>query len=731
MSARLRFLLAVVILGLLVTGPFVVTATLVWLDMRLPERELLVQLIVPRLPLGALLTAVGFFIGLVVVRRLFQQYVQGLLRMAEHLRLMLGANRDLRVLPEGPPEVQLLAEAANALAEQRDARADQVAAQIAEAKASLEDERNRLAALMSELAQAVVVCNRDGRILLYNNQARVQFRVLASGFSAGSGGALIGLGRSIYSILERNQIDHALEVAEQRRNAGKTALASFVTATRSGQLLRVQLVPVPARGEVVAEAVTEAAEISGYVLSVENITRNMEQEAGRDQIIHDLSEGARGSLGVIRAAVANLVDYPDMEVAQRERFVHIAADETANMGQRLNRTLDQFAGSLKSRWPLEDMLGIDIVAAAARRVSDKVGLPTKIGAVDPALWIRVDSYSLIFAIAFLAERLKEHYNLRELRFRLALDGRFACLDLVWMGSNVSPETFYAWELEPMQAGGESTPLTLRDVMERHGGEFWCQREKAAFEACFRFMLPMARPEERSEVVATADASRPEYYDFDLFSQRQSDESLRDSGIDLDRPLSELAYTVFDTETTGLDPSGGDEIIQVGAARIVNSRLLRQETFDQLVDPRRPVKPESEAIHGLSDSALRGQPGAELVLPAFHDFCADTVLIAHNAAFDMRFINLKEEALGLAFDMPVLDTLLLSAVLHPNQESHRLEAIAERLGVSVEVRHRALEDALATGEIFVKLLPLLAEKGIVSLRQALEASRQTYLARIKY
>ena len=114
--------------------------------------------------------------------------------------------------------------------------------------------------------------------------------------------------------------------------------------------------------------------------------------------------------------------------------------------------------------------------------------------------------------------------------------------------------------------------------------------------------------------------------------------------DSDRPLSELAYTVFDTETTGLDPSGGDEIIQIGAARIVNSRLLRQETFDQLVDPRRPVKPESVAIHGLSDSALHGQPGAEVVLPAFHDFCADTVLIAHNAAFDMRFLNLKEETL---------------------------------------------------------------------------------------
>ena len=82
MSARIRFILAVAILGLLMTGPFVVTVVLVWLDMRAPERDLLVQLLVPRLPLGALLTAAGFAIGLVVVSRLFRQYVQGLLRMA-------------------------------------------------------------------------------------------------------------------------------------------------------------------------------------------------------------------------------------------------------------------------------------------------------------------------------------------------------------------------------------------------------------------------------------------------------------------------------------------------------------------------------------------------------------------------------------------------------------------------------------------------------------------------
>ena len=187
------------------------------------------------------------------------------------------------------------------------------------------------------------------------------------------------------------------------------------------------------------------------------------------------------------------------------------------------------------------------------------------------------------------------------------------------------------------------------------------------------MLPVAVPDEFQEEERNQSSGRPEYYDFDLFN-------FSDHSIDLDRKLSDLTYTVFDTETTGLEPSNGDEIIQIGAARIVNNRLLRQEIFNELVDTERPVKSESIPIHGITEDMVRGQPNIDVVLPAFHEFCEDTVLIAHNAAFDMRFLQLKEERTGIRFKQPVLDTLLLSAVVHPNQESHKLEVILERLGV---------------------------------------------------
>jgi len=720
MKAKHRFIFAVLVLGLLMTGPFVVTSLLVLLDMKEAERDMLLGLLVPRLPVGTMMTLFGFVIGVLVLHKLFKQYVEGLLRMSETLRLMLGANRNFRVTIEGPPEVQQLAQAANDLAQQRDVLMDDVDAQIGRAKASVEEEKNRLAALMSELAQAVVVCNLDGRILLYNNRARLQFKALAQGPTSVSGGALIGLGRSIFSILEKSQVEHAQEVIRQRLNAGKSAISNFITTTRGGQLLRAQMVPVLAAGGGEGDAA-----MSGYVLTVENITRSIEQEQRRDKAFLSLTEGSRSTIGNIRAAVANLIDYPDMEPELRERFLRVIDDEVSKRTHVIDQTVNEFSDSMKMRWPLEDVLAIDIIAAAQRRIDEKLKLPTKTEEIDDTLWIKADSFSLVFALAALAAKLQDHYEPRELRFRLSSEGRLAHLDLIWAGPAMSSETFYTWEMESMQIAGETSPLSLRDVIDRHGGEIWYQREKAAHRAFFRFVLPVATPEQEQEHDDQKRGSgRPEYYDFDLFN-------FEDKSIDLDRKLSELTYTVFDTETTGLEPSNGDEIIQIGAARIVNNRLLRQEIFDQIVDPEIPLKPESIPIHGITEDMVRGKPNIDVVLPAFHEFCEDTVLIAHNAAFDMRFLQLKEDRTGIRFSQPVLDTLLLSAVVHPNQESHKLDVILERLGIHIDTRHNALEDSLATAEVFLKLVPLLEDKGIVTVRQALEASEKTYFARVKY
>ena len=197
-----------------------------------------------------------------------------------------------------------------------------------------------------------------------------------------------------------------------------------------------------------------------------------------------------------------------------------------------------------------------------------------------------------------------------------------------------------------------------------------------------------------------------------------------------RRLDELTYTVFDMETTGLDINGDDRIVSIGAVRIVNAKLFKEEKFDQLVDPRCAIPAASTEFHGITDDMVTGRPFIEEVLPRFYQFAAETVLVGHNAAFDMRLLQINEQPTGIKFINPVLDTLLLSAVVHPSHRNHDLETIAQRLGVQMVDRHTALGDALTTAAIFLKLIPLLAAKGIHTIKDARQASQKTYVARQK-
>ncbi len=640
-------------------------------------------------------------------------------RAAEEAAAMLEQPAT-RLSLRGSGELQALIGAVNRLAQQHQARDEEIDARIRAANAAAEADRNRFAVLMSELAQGVIVCNMDGRVLLYNRRARALFAG-----AAGHGMAALGLGRSIYGIFDRHLIAYALENFDARRSAHR----HFVAVTESGRLLRVLVAPIPEAGATAAagEAPKTAIGFSGYMTMIEDMTETFDSESMRDRLLQDLTESSRGPVGNLRAAAETLYDYTDMSAEDHQRFIAVVRDEAEGLATRVEAAARMFAAVLKSRWPLEEMLGADLLTAARRRIADRCALQVSIEDVDAGVWIKVDGFSMLQAMTYFAARLRDEYQIRDLNLRLSRDGAMAHIDLIWSGVFMSTETVMQWELDALTVAGESSPLTVRDIVERNGGEVWFQRDHASYRAFFRFLLPAISAQDAvvtAAGVALAD-SRPEFYDFDLFKSEETDLALDD------RVLAQLAFTVFDTETTGLEPSAGDEIIQIGAVRIVNRRLLRHEAYEQLVDPQRSLPLQSVKIHGITAEMLAGQPPIALVLPVFRAFVADTVLVAHNAAFDMRFLELKEGATGIRFDRPVLDTFLLSAVLFPNQETHRLEAIAERLGVSVMGRHTAVGDAIVTAEVFLKMLPLLADKGIRTLGQAREASEKTYHARITY
>ncbi len=722
MSLRTKAALALCAACLVLLGAFAGVAGAVWADLDAQERAALAALLEPHSVIVVLALAMACGALAFLAAPIVRVYLGGPARLAEQARLVLGANRAYRVRDAASAELDSLAQAFNELADQRDALHSDVERQVRESRTKLEEERNRLAALMAELAQGIVVCNRDGRILLYNNRARLLFSALGAR-GGGAAATLIGLGRSIFSVIERPLIEHALgNIGLRLAGGGQRAFANFVTASQAGQLIRVQMAPVLAAGS--AQSAEPGPEVSGYVLLLENVTRSFDAESRRDEALHKLTEGSRATLANIRAAVETLTRYPDMAADQRGRFIGVIAEEVRASSERLDADAAQHADALKSRWVLEEMRGTDLLAAARTAIEASAAVRVSTDQVEPLLWVRADSFALIGALAHLAERLHREFGVREARLRLAGEDRLAVLDLAWPGSAAPLEALDAWEHQPMNRGTGSSPLTLHDVAQRHASEVWFGRDEARAASYCRLLLPIAQAQQE-HLRDAGGAARPEYYDFALFAPGEHTHALDD------RPLAALHYTVFDTETTGLAPDDGDEIIQVGAVRIVNLRVLHSETFDQLVDPRRRVSAASSKIHGITDDMLRGQPTIDEVLPALHAFCEDTVLVGHNAAFDMRFLQLKERSTGVRFEQPLLDTLLLSEVLHPAQESHRLEAIAQRLGVTVHARHSALGDALATAEVFVRIVGLLADAGIGTLREAREAAAKTRAAGVRY
>jgi len=701
------------------------TVALVVSTLEPAQRRWVADILAPRLPLVVLAWAVGLAVIGGVLAALRRRFLLAPARLLDTVRVMLRAERAQPVQAGGNAELRALGQAVGELAAQRDALREDMARQVAQASASVQQERNRLAALMAELAQSVVVCTLDGRIVLYNNRARLQFRALSRAPQLAGGAELVGIGRSVYGVFDRQLVAHALENISHRMAHGAAhPVAQFVTVTPKGQLLRVQVAPVRAGADMPADAGTPLA---GFVLMLDNVSHNFEADTLRDQLLHGLTEGSRSSLASMQMAL-DMLALPDVEPAMRDRFLAVVRDEVAALSGRVAEASGRAMQGLATRWPLEDMLGADLLAVAARRVQAHCGCPVVADEVETSLWLRVDSFSLMQALASLAGRLVDEFDVRHLQLRLERHGKRAQLDLVWTGRAMSNESVISWETEPMRLAGHGLPLSVRDVVERHGGEMWFERDRARQQAFFRFLLPLAGAGEAlqaDDLPRHGHGSRPEFFDFDLFATSPATSALDE------QPLASLAYTVFDTETTGLSPSAGDQVIQIGATRIVGGRLLRQECFDQLIDPGRGIPAATIPIHGITPDMVAGKPRLAEVLPAFHAFAQDTVLVAHNAAFDMKFLQLQEAATGISFRQPVLDTLLLSAVAHPQQESHRLEDVAQRLGVTVLGRHTALGDAMVTAEVLLRLIPLLEEKGIRTLAQAREAAQKTWYARLKY
>ena len=173
------------------------------------------------------------------------------------------------------------------------------------------------------------------------------------------------------------------------------------------------------------------------------------------------------------------------------------------------------------------------------------------------------------------------------------------------------------------------------------------------------------------------------------------------------------YVVFDLETTGFSAIK-DRIIEIGAVKVQNGEIV--DSFSTFVNPKRPIPFEITQLTSITDEMVMDSPDIETILPQFLEFVGDAVLVAHNAGFDVGFIEQNCRYQDIELNFVYVDTVALARVLLPTLSKYKLNIVAKALDISLENHHRAVDDAGATAEIFVKFVQMLKDRNITTLKE---------------
>ncbi len=540
-------------------------------------------------------------------------------------------------------------------------------------------ERARLASLLADVPEGVLLCSGKHKLVFYNGPA---VGLLADG------GSEPALDRSVFRYLREGPIQHAYT----RLRAGEAAETSDLVCatTDEGRVLsaRMRLLRLN-EGEINAP---------GYVLTLRDVTSELSAHAARETLLSDLIEG-------VRRPAANL----ETLLSADDSSVEALQQEVSHLSQSVTAYGERYDADRAKWWPKGAHRAADIVdGIVAQLAHDDI----MITAESARLHLRCDAYQIITLVADLAQELVRVHHASVLSLLVAedIDGA-AMLTLGWQGDTMQMGALEKWLGQTLDVG--AADVTGRTVLDLHGTDIWPEPGLVG-----RSVLRLPLPEAWAVEDGSISHERRATYDFDLL--------FREVAADvLSTPLHQLPYVVFDTETTGLLPDQGDEIVQIAGVRLLNGRRVAGESFDSLVNPGRLIPKASTKVHGITDAMVAHADPIESVGHRFHRFAEDAVLVAHNAPFDMAFLKRHAPGIGAEFDHPVLDTVLLSAVLFGQSETHTLDALCTRLGVIIppELRHTAMGDTVATAEAFLKMIDMLRAQGLSTFGEVLAEVRR--------
>ncbi|MFD2235396.1 3'-5' exonuclease [Phaeospirillum tilakii] len=600
-------------------------------------------------------------------------------RMATEVRAIAYGGDRPGLDPAAYAMLSPLPEAVNEICARMMRAKTELASGLATATRRAEDNAQRLAAILNDLQEGVVVCTQRHELVLYNT---VAFDLLGPT-------ADLGLGRSLFETLAREPVVRTIERLGADPDGGGRGVPFLVGTVEGRLLLQARMSLIRAGGGALA----------GYVVTLVDAAPQLASLSGREALRREIAAGIEAPLERIAAALA---DAPAVEAA-----CHAA-------GQALRRAVAGYDRLLAGWWPSGDLLSTDLLSD----VRDRLDTAPAVTVVGLPVWLHAEPYSLTLALEDLVRHVAAHTGAGAFDLSAGRDGEAAWIEIRWpTGPSLPAVAMERWLDLTLAALGGLTARALLPAGPNGEGGPACGADEAGGGWVRLPVEPARASGARSGPPLPA---RPEFHDLGLL------ELPRDTGDLGTRPLKSLDFVVFDTETTGLAPSQGDRIVSIAGVRIVNGRILSGESFSRVIHPGRPIPPESVRFHGITDAMVQDKPPARVVLPQFRAYVAGAVMVAHNAAFDLKFLEVETAGSAVRFDGPVLDTMILSDFLDGPDAGHSLDAICARYGIPLTDRHTALGDAMATAAVLLCQLDALEGRGILTLDQA---ARSLDLARV--
>ncbi len=623
------------------------------------------------------------------------RYVRPVEKLSD-ISSLLGKNTSLpEYSPSGITFIDRLGQNLDAAAKRLNDQESEMQEQLRSASRKLSRERDTLATIIEQLQEGLVVTNKEGRILLFNAPAEQMLSLPDK-----NPPTYLGLGRPLDQVIENAPVQLAID--ESRHPDGNGSFR-FTVSSPGDQLLQIRAIPASLKDDP----------DSGNLFFIRNITGSVLKHHKEEEFADDGIRRVRDSVAGIRAAADNLKNYPDAGADMQEQFLGLILNETETIAALVG-DYQKEQGKNKPGEGLNQVISLSALLGMMQRISAQSGLNLSFSFPEDEPYVEADACSVSISLLYMTGKIKELMG-DDIRIASESADEHHKIKISWTGEEPDQDQLQNWIGGFPEFDGIKLPFSMQTVMQQHRAEWWTQSEDGSCE--FNMILPKA------EKPASPKTGKG-HFDFDLFQFSLSSEIAK-------TPLKKITATVFDTETTGLYPSDGDRLISVGAVRILNGKLRENQSFHHYINPGRPIPEASTRIHGITDEMVAEKPNAAHCLKDFYRFCEEDIFIAHNAAFDMRFLELEQRGAGVDFSRPVIDTLLLSTILHPNLEGHSIDDLATRYGIKTETRHQALGDAIMTARVFLKMIPLLAGINIHTIEDATRASRESVYAKIRY